>query len=93
MPFYRKKPVVIEAFQWTPEAIASSDMWPQFIREAVERDRHEDRAFYPTAEGKWVVNTMEGPHIVTLGNFMIRGVQGELYSCDPVIFGETYERA
>jgi hypothetical protein len=40
-----------------------------------------------------VIQTLEGKHIVTPGDFVIRGVSGEFYPCKPDIFRQTYEAA
>ena len=37
------------------------------------------------------IDTLEGGHIVCPGDFIIKGVEGELYPCKPVIFEKTYE--
>jgi len=37
------------------------------------------------------VHTLEGNHLVEWNDFIIRGVQGELYPCKPDIFEMTYE--
>lgn len=40
-----------------------------------------------------VIPTLEGDHVATLGDYIIRGVHGELYPCKSDIFKETYEPA
>ncbi len=37
------------------------------------------------------IDTLEGKHHVSVGDFIIRGVHGELYPCKPDIFAKTYE--
>jgi hypothetical protein len=37
------------------------------------------------------IDTLEGGHIVCPGDWIIKGVKGELYPCKPAIFAETYE--
>lgn len=37
------------------------------------------------------VNTLEGVHHVNVGDYIIRGVAGEIYPCKPDIFEQTYE--
>ena len=49
-----------------------------------------------TYDGKllnWRIGTLEGPHEVTPGDWIIRGVKGEFYPCKPDIFEMTYEAA
>lgn len=40
---------------------------------------------------KWVIKTLEGEHIVSSGDFVIKGVKGAFYPCKPNIFVLTYE--
>lgn len=37
------------------------------------------------------IDTLEGGHIVCPGDWVITGIQGELYPCKPDIFEATYE--
>jgi hypothetical protein len=75
---YRKKPVVIEARQWTDDL--SGDNIVRWSGCTVKAD--EDGLFIPTLEGVMRAD---------LGDFIIRGVQGEFYPCKPDIFQATYE--
>lgn len=38
-----------------------------------------------------IIHTLEGPHFVTPGDWIITGVKGEHYPCKPDIFEMTYE--
>ena len=79
---YRKKPIVIEAIQWTggnPEEIY--DFTGKHLTVGMNTD------FKLTLE----IDTLEGTMIATEGDFIIRGVNGELYPCKPDIFEKTYE--
>lgn len=80
---YRKKPVVIEAFQYNGSLI----FWaPDWVKEAHKKGvlfyRYDDEVF---------IKTLEGNHHVSIGDFIIKGIQGELYPCKPDIFEQTYE--
>lgn len=81
MPLYRKKPVVIEAVQWT------GDMTP--VRELVGTDLPTYGP--PGKSGSLRIATLEGDHECQLGDWIIKGVQGEFYPCKPDIFEATYE--
>lgn len=90
MPKYRKKPVVVEAMQFTyPPTFALTD-WCQALRN-VRKSRH------PGAKGEADVVTLEDgsdgkvKHVATEGDFIIKGVAGEFYPCKPDIFAATYE--
>ena len=97
MPKYRKKPVVIEAFQMTKERRVDNSEWPNWLNKAWNKDFCEEGAVscegYPNSDGKdpLVIRTLEGIHYVGWNDFIIQGVHGELYSCKPDIFEKTYE--
>jgi len=75
MAKFRKKPVVIEAEQWTGG--------PPL--------RGMERSSSPAVHGYYVVRTLEGEMIVRLGDWIITGIKGERYPCKPDIFEATYE--
>jgi hypothetical protein len=79
---FRKKPVVIEASQYLPDA-------PVALPEGVctKFGRKGSTAHPLNAH----VHTLEGPLTVSSGDFVIRGVAGEFYPCKPDIFWQTYE--
>lgn len=76
---YRKKPVVIEAVRWTGENAPE-------ISEFTGRDISE-----LIVGGALYIATLEGVHHASVGDFIIKGVQGEFYPCKPDIFEQTYE--
>jgi hypothetical protein len=78
MAKFRKKPVVIEAMQFWEN---SEDGWPG----GVYKDSDS-----PTG---YAIDTLEGWHEVTPGDWIITGVKGERYPCKPDIFEQTYEPA
>lgn len=55
---FRKKPIVVEAYQ---------------------------------TDREMVIETLEGPHHASPGDWIITGIHGEQYPCKPDIFWETYE--
>lgn len=73
---YRKKPVEIEAFPWTP----GCDI-PEWARNRLTEHEACVR-----------IGTLEGLMTALPGDFIIRGVEGEVYSCKPDIFEKTHER-
>ena len=91
---FRKKPVVIEAFQMTEERRASNADWPEWMHRAWQLDREASGSLYPTEEGTddgtLSIGTLEGQHLVSWGDWIIQGVKGELYPCKPDIFEATY---
>lgn len=89
---YRKKPVVIEAMQFRGPKATLSD-----VDYAVEFDdwmvaNQGDRACRYVGD-TIIIPTLEGDHIASEGDWIIRGVQGELYPCKPDIFAATYDPA
>ena len=81
MAKYRKKPVEVEAVQWTgknPKQIADFfGRWPF------------PRKYVPT---QVAIETLEGTMYASPGDYIIKGVNGEFYPCKPDIFEKTYER-
>lgn len=92
---YRKKPVVVEAFQMTPERRQSNVNWPTWMHEAWNRERGGPGSLFPAIKGaddeKLMIGTLEGPLLVEWGDYIIQGVKGEIYPCKPDIFEATYE--
>lgn len=87
---YRKKPVVIEAWQATEENYRQGV--PEFIRQA-----HNVRFVVATPQygGMLVggeIDTLEGKHSFSRNDYIIKGVKGEFYPCKPDIFEMTYEQ-
>ena len=88
---YRKKPVVIEAFQMTSERMQYPSVWPDWLHLAWDKGMDEDGALWAGSQGDLYIATLEGDHFVTPDDWIIRGVKGELYPCKPDIFEMTYE--
>lgn len=97
MNIFRKLPVEIEAFQMTEERRYSNSDWPEWLHEAWQKPRGVAGSLHPTShlhkhpDGTLSIMTLEGEHRVTPGDWIIRGVAGELYPCKPDIFAATYE--
>lgn len=98
---FRKKPVVIEAFQMTKERRQDNSDWPEWLNRAWNKPWGEVGAVntenWPKSKGDFqgddrlMIHTLEGKMTVEWGDFIIQGVNGELYSCKPDIFEKTYE--
>ena len=95
MPKYKKKPIVIEAFQMTKERRSDNSGWPNWLHEAWDFERDQFGSVHPsipgTGDGTLSITTLEGEHVVSWDDWIIRGVQGELYPCKPDIFDATYD--
>jgi hypothetical protein len=92
---YRKKPIVIEAFQMTQERRRDNRDWPDWLNRAWNLGSEEVGSLGPMdnrwSDGELIIRTLEGPLIISWGDWIIRGIKGELYPCKPDIFAATYE--
>lgn len=92
---YRKKPVVIEAVQWTGEnlreIIAFTDGPPE--TSSPHAGMMWEQYELLVAEKGLIIVTLEGQHLATVGDWIIKGVKGEHYPCKPDVFEMTYEAA
>ena len=84
---YRRKPVVVDAFRWTGGKDQTHD--PAWIVEALGNGT----AWINHDPFQLVIKTLEGNHAADPGDWIIRGVKGELYPCKPNIFPLIYEEA
>ena len=84
MSRYRKKPVEVEARQLIDD-LGNHIAIVQWVRD-------NGQAAYVSPRGSHItVVTLEGNHRADIGDWIIRGVQGEFYPCKPDIFEQTYE--
>ena len=93
---YRKKSVVIDAFQYDGDLMGSNGEYyvPQWAVEAFDSGRiYFDSLQYEGAPCELFIRTLEGRHHVSVGDYIIQGVKGELYPCKPDIFERDYELA
>jgi hypothetical protein len=100
MSSYRKKPVVIEAWHWMlppdedpgPDWLWNAfDRWPQVGGAQMWPHGNAARSDQWAVCPHIAIVTLEGEHLAQPGDWIIRGVQGELYPCKPDIFEATYE--
>jgi len=82
MAKYCKKPVIVEAIRWIGDIESFEEIQALNPGVTLVPDWTSDTICIPT---------LEGDHTASLGDFIIRGVHGELYPCKPDIFEETYE--
>ncbi len=78
---YRKKPVVIRAIQITEETFNLPH----------PNQEHIPGVVYDQSTKTATIETLEGTMTAQLGDWIIRGVKGELYPCKPDVFEATYE--
>ena len=93
MPKFRKKPVVIEAVQYS--MTQPFEPGPAWLNEALAKRPGEVGAIWSDDEDARVlmIGTLESPHECRVGDWIIQGVAGELYPCKPDVFAATYEPA
>lgn len=89
---YQKKPVVVEAIQYTGDNLEEVQEFatvekPSFFQEIAEEDRSDDpeqiAEVWDKLHGTWVG--------VYLNDWIIKGIKGEFYPCNSEVFSETYE--
>lgn len=80
MAKYRKKPVVIEAVRWTGKNF-----------DEVAELGDDVFVSYGTENAHLEIKTLEGRMTASLGDWVIRGIKGEVYPCKDDIFRATYE--
>lgn len=90
MGLYRKKPVVIEAIQFTGD---NKQEVIDFMRIHNEGNGFHFEDIKDLSPEKVYIHTLEGEVTASRGDWIIKGVQGEFYPCKPDIFEATYEPA
>lgn len=81
---YKKKPVVIEAWQ-----VGSDEPQPYWLEHALNTNLGDNDV--QRLEDGYMIVTLEGEMKADMGDYIIQGVQGELYPCKPHIFNATYD--
>jgi hypothetical protein len=92
---YKKKPVVIDAVQWTGEnhrEVFDFLTENAFDKESMQVSGEHFYIDHYKVQGGLIIKTLEGEHLASIGDFIIRGIKGEYYPCDPEIFEQTYEK-
>lgn len=77
---FRKKPVVVEAIRWTGKNQTEIDKFCGM------------KVVWSKSKKTFLVLTREGTMLATMGDYIIKGVNGEFYPCKPDVFAKTYER-
>lgn len=84
---YRKKPVVIEALQFKDDSADTVIALQKFMQSDL-------RVSYADPDNPVIkIETLEGVMDASIGDFIIKGVNGEFYPCKPDIFKKTYDAA
>lgn len=83
MAKFKSKPVVIEAWQWNGE---NATQWPKWLY-----DWEHNNEVCSLHAGNLLIPTLEGRVRVSVGDWVIRGTEGELYPCKDSVFKTKYE--
>lgn len=86
---YRKKPVIIEAFEVDELLEMFEKKWselPQYIVDAYDKG-----IINSITSNGFFVKTLEGTMAATTNDYLVKGVDGEFYPCKKDIFRKTYE--
>lgn len=90
---YRKKPVVIDAVQYSGSNICEIE---EFVGKELRQTIVDDYGYQAGATAPLVgliIETLEGDMIASPCDYIIKGVKGEFYPCKPDVFEQTYEKA
>lgn len=88
MATYRKKPVEVEAIHYTGDNLTD-------VEEFLGREAKAEEATLP-GPGRGLhkgiqIHTLEGTMTASVGDWVVRGVKGEMYPVKPDVFAQTYE--
>jgi len=88
---YRKKPVVIEAVQFNGfsegDGHVMLDGRPEWLVEEFGK-----KVLFFGVRDTLTIRTLEGDMLANIGDYIIKGVNGEIYPCKPDIFAKTYDK-
>ena len=87
MPKFKKIPVVIEAYELNDENKDAIIKWSTKERPIIIVTGDEGRGVFVKYAD---INTLEGVMTANLGDWIIKGVEGEVYPCKPSVFEKTY---
>lgn len=76
---YRKKPVIIDAIRWTGDNAVVLERFMHDVTVVINKHNQVE------------IQTLEGTMRADIGDYIIRGINGEYYPCKPDIFDKTYE--
>jgi hypothetical protein len=79
---YRKKPIVVEAILWDGTTDTANAIWKWGGDVSVMQSK---------IDNSFTIWTLEGEMTALVGDYIIKGIQGEFYPCKPDIFEQTYE--
>lgn len=84
MALYRKRPLIVEAFKWTGDQSQTED--PDWVNKSIVSYVNDG-----TPQVQMQIATLEGIMLADRGDYIIKGIKGEIYPCKPDIFEKSYE--
>lgn len=88
-----KKPVTIQAVRFLPKTVIEDGIegteYENGIREVL--DFVCEGAYWSPDKQGIIIPTLEGDHLASIGDYIIKGIKGEFYPCKPDIFEATYD--
>lgn len=93
MARYRKKPEVIEAFQYDGDLKGKDGYYvPEWaVKALLDGVIHFGSLKFDDPPCEMFIDTLEGTLHASIGDYIIRGGNGELYPCKQDVFCKTYE--
>jgi hypothetical protein len=91
---FRKKPIEVEAFKYDGDLMASNGEYyvPDWAVAALDKETlYYDSLDCESPPCDLFIRTLEGDMLVSVGDYVIQGIKGELYPCKPDIFEQSYE--
>lgn len=89
MPFFKKRPVLIEAKQFTLDIASNEQEW--FALADWCNGKPRGTKLHDPSQRDIEIPTLEGSMAASVGDWIIKGVKGEFYPCKPDIFEKTHE--
>ena len=87
MSKFRKKPAIIEAIQWNGDWDSMEQIEKELNVITLQRSGRQNINWVES----WNIKTLEGMHVVSPNDWVIKGIKGECYPCKPDIFEATYK--
>lgn len=84
----KKKPAIIECFKWDGDFKFQDGIYYVPIWAVIAQ---KEGVLFFKDQGELFIKTLEGDMHVIVGDYVIQGVNGEIYPCKPDIFHKTYE--
>lgn len=90
---FRKKPIVVEAFLLTKDMLSVINNYFRlsYSVASLKREKYKQGGIKLIKDGL-LIKTLEGDIKANIGDWIIKGINGEIYPCKPDIFEKTYEK-